>query len=165
MSESRILNPESLTDRICTFELAGLSMGIRVNEVHEVLASQTLTPVPLSHSVLGGLINMRGQIVSAIDLRSVLRLPSRQSDDAPPVIVIVRDGQQLLGFLVDHVGDVLELESRLLAPPPETTPQETRHLFRGSYPLPQHLLLILDTSRAIDFIVSQASSRHLRKVT
>ncbi len=152
-------------ETICTFNLAGLFLGISVNEVHEVLLAQTLTPVPLAHPVVGGLINMRGQIVVAIDLRRVLRLPPRPNDAPPPVNVIVRNGRDLMSLLVDHVGDVLDLESRLLSPPPDTATVETRNLFRGAYQLPRQLLLVFDTNRAIEAIVSQARSKLARQAS
>ena len=152
-------------DTICTFALDGMFLGISVGEVHEVLLAQTLTPVPLAHPIIAGLINMRGQIVSVVDLRRVLRLPPRAGDAPPPVNVIVRNGLDLLSLQVDHVGDVLEIESRLFTPPPDATPAETKELFRGAYQLPEQLLLVFDTSRAIEAIVSLAGSRHSRKAT
>ena len=152
-------------DTICTFTLDGLLLGISVNEVHEVLLAQTLTPVPLAHPVVSGLINMRGQIVSAVDLRRVLRLSARPDDAPPPVNVIVRSGAELMSLLVDQVGDVLEIESRLLTPPPDTSPAETKNLFRGAYQLLRQLLLVFDTNRAIEAIVSQAKSKLSRQAT
>ena len=146
-------------ETICTFTLDNLFLGINVGEVHEVLLAQALTPVPLAHPVVAGLINMRGQIVSAVDLRRVLHLPKRPDDRPPPVNVIVRNGPNLLSLLVDQVGDVLEIESRFFTPPPDTASAATRNLFRGAYQLPQQLLLIFDTNRAIEAIVSQASSK------
>lgn len=152
-------------ETICTFTLGDLFLGISVSEVHEVLLAQTLTPVPLAHPVVAGLINMRGQIVSAVDLRRVLRLPPRTDDASPPVNVIVRSGQDLMSLLVDQVGDVLEIESRLFTAPPDTTSVETKNLFRGAYQLPRQLLLVFDTNRAIEAIVSQACSKFSRQAT
>ena len=152
-------------DTLCTFTLDGLFLGISVGEVHEVLLAQALTPVPLAHPVVAGLINMRGQIVAAVDLRRVLRLPARADNSPPPVNVIVRSGHELISLLVDQVGDVLEIESRLFTPPPDTTSPETKHLFRGAYQLPQQLLLVFDTNRAIEAILSQTSSRRSRLAT
>jgi purine-binding chemotaxis protein CheW len=152
-------------EQICTFTLDGLFLGIGVADVHEVLLSQMVTPVPLAHPLVAGLINMRGQIVSAVDLRRVLRLPPRTDDLPPPVNVIVRSGHELMSLLVDQVGDVLEIESRLFTPPPDTTPAETRNLFRGAYQLPRQLLLVFDTNRAIEAIVSQANSKFSRHAT
>ena len=146
-------------ETICTFTLDDLFLGIAVGDVHEVLLAQPLNPVPLAHPVVEGLINMRGQIVAAIDLRRVLHLPPRAEDAPAAANVIVRSNHGLISLLVDQVGDVLELESRFFTPPPDAATMETRNLFRGAYQLPGQLLLIFDTIRAMDAIVSQVSSR------
>jgi purine-binding chemotaxis protein CheW len=150
------------TDTIVTFNLDRQFLGIRVSEVHEVLLAQTLTPVPRAHPVVAGLINMRGQIVSVVDVRRMLRLPPRPQEFPAPVNVIVRSGRELISLLVDSVGGVLDLESRLLTAPPDTTSPETRNLFRGAYQLPGQLLLIFDTERAIAALVSQTGSKASR---
>ena len=146
-------------ETVCTFTLDGLFLGLNVGDVHEVLQDQSLTPVPLSNPVVAGLINLRGQIVSAIDLRRVLHRPPRSSDARPPVNVIVRNGVELLSLQVDQIGDVLDVDSQFFTPPPVTTPNETKNLFRGAYQLPDHLLLILETNRAITAIIAQAKSK------
>ena len=152
-------------EQICTFMVDGLLLGINVSDVHEVLQALTVTPVPLAHPVVAGLLNMRGQIVSAVDLRHVLRLTPRASDGPPPLNVVVRCTQGLISLLVDCMGDVLEVESRLFTSSPDTAPAETRSLFRGAYQLPQQLLLVFDTNRAIESIMSQAGSRLSRRAT
>lgn len=152
-------------ETICTFTLGELFLGINVHEVHEVLLAQAVTPVPLSHPVIAGLINMRGQIVPAIDLRRLLHLPARGDLIAPPVNVVVRNGEELMSLLVDDVGDVLSQEARFLTAPPDATRVDSKNLFRGAYQLPQRLLLVFDTSRAIEAIVTQARSKHARRAT
>jgi purine-binding chemotaxis protein CheW len=152
-------------ETICTFTLDSLFLGIHVSEVHEVLLAQTLTPVPRAHPVVSGLINMRGQIVPAVDLRRVLSLPPRTDDAPPPINVIVGSGSSLLSLLVDQVGDVLEIDSRLFTAPPDTTPTETKNFFRGAFQLPQQLLLVFDISRTMDAIVALAKSEQRRRQT
>ncbi|MDA1231098.1 MAG: chemotaxis protein CheW [Planctomycetota bacterium] len=146
-------------ETICTFTLDSLFLGIEVGSVHEVLLAQPLNPVPLAHPAVEGLINMRGQIVAAVDLRRVLHLPPRAEDAPAPVNVIVRSNHGLISLLVDQVGDVLEIESRFFTPPPDAAPAETRNFFRGAYQLPGQLLLVFDTIKAIDAIVSQVCTR------
>ncbi|MEI8018140.1 MAG: chemotaxis protein CheW [Schlesneria sp.] len=154
----------ALLEKIFTFHLDGLFLGIDVSEVHEVLPTQALTPVPLAHPIVAGLINMRGQIVVAIDLRRFLRRPARSVDQRLPINVIVRNGSNLMSLLVDDMGDVIEVDSALFTKPPDTTATETRSLFRGAFQLPSQLLLVFDTIRAIEAIVSQATSKVLQSV-
>ena len=145
-------------ETICTFSLDTLFLGIAVDDVQEILLSQQMTPIPLAHPFIAGLTNMRGQIVAVVDLRLVLNLPPRAKDAPLPVNVIVRSNHGLVSFLVDQVGGVMEIESRVVSPP-EATPTETQNIFRGAYQLPKQLLLIFDTHRAMDLIVSQVCTR------
>ena len=143
--------------QLCTFMLGDLWLGIGAEEVHEILPEHPLTPVPLADSVIIGLINMRGQIVSVVDLRRVFDLPPLATDARPPFHVVVRRGQELISLLVDRVGDVLEVDASLFASPPDTAPPKTRELFRGTYQLPDRLLLVFDTHKSLDAIVARAA--------
>jgi chemotaxis signal transduction protein len=74
------------------------------------------------------------------------------------VNIIVRSSHGLVSLLVDQVGGVMEVDSRVFAPP-EASPTETQKFFRGAYQLPKQLLLIFDTLGAMDLIVSQVTTR------
>lgn len=134
--------------QFCTFSVAGQSFGLDVQRVQEVIRYQEMTRVPLAHPVVRGLINLRGQIVTAIDLRRRLELPDR-ADDVLPVNVVVRADDGAISLLVDEIGDVLEAPDDAFEPPPETLHGPARDLIRGAYKLPDRLLLILDTARAV----------------
>lgn len=131
----------------CTFFLDGLFFGIEVQKVQEVIRYQEMTRVPLASPVIRGLINLRGQIVTAIDLRRRLRLPCREVDHLP-MNVVVRSEEGIVSLLVDEIGDVQEVVADLFEPPPETLLGEARNLIRGAYKLDGRLLLVLDTERA-----------------
>src|SRR3569832_2681021 len=92
-----------------TFYLDGLFFGIEVEKVQEVIRYQEMTRVPLASSVVQGLINLRGQIVTAIDLRRRLDLKPRP-DGELPMNVVVRSDDGAVSLLVDEIGDVLEIE-------------------------------------------------------
>lgn len=133
----------------CTFFLDGHYFGIDVLKVQEVIRYQPLTRVPLAPAVVRGLINLRGQIVTAIDLRRRLDLPDWPADRLP-VNVVVHTGDGAVSLLVDEIGDVLEVPEKQFESPPETLRGRARELVRGAYKLPERLLLILDTERAVD---------------
>jgi purine-binding chemotaxis protein CheW len=131
----------------CTFVLDGKDYGIEVVEVQEVIRAQEMTRVPLAPPAVRGLINLRGQIVTAIDLRRRLELPDRPPE-REPVNVVVSTADGAVSLLVDDIGDVLRVPEDAFEPAPDTLRGPVRSLIRGAYKLEDKLLLILDTNRA-----------------
>src|ERR1700690_2546463 len=123
----------------CTFYLAGHYFGLDVLKVQEIIRYQEMTRVPLAPPVVRGLINLRGQIVTAIDLRRRLELSDRPSDQLP-LNVVVQTDDGAVSLLVDEIGDVLEVPENLFERPPGTLPGATRDLIRGAYKLKDGLL-------------------------
>jgi purine-binding chemotaxis protein CheW len=135
--------------QFCTFHLGELYLGVDVLRVQEVIREQPMTRVPLAHPAVRGLINLRGQIVTALDLRRRLSLPDHPGAGPPPVNVVVLTDDGAVSLLADEIGDVLSLPDDLFEVPPETLRGEARELIRGAYKLSDRLLLILDTDRAV----------------
>jgi purine-binding chemotaxis protein CheW len=140
---------QTTAKQYCTFFLNGLYFGVEVLTVQEVLRFQQMTPVPLAPPTVQGLINLRGQIVPAIDLRIRLELPARASDQTP-MNVVVRSEDGAISLLVDEIGDVVEIEDDIYETPPETLRGVARELIKGVYKLKQRLLLVLDTERTVN---------------
>jgi len=123
-----------------------------VLRVQEVLLFQHMTRVPLAPQVIEGLINLRGQIVTAIDMRRLLRLPERAEGQAPMNMVLrTEDGP--VSLLVDEIGDVLDVDRALYEHPPEGLHPAARQLIRGVYKLKDRLMLVLDAERATTDLV------------
>jgi len=135
--------------QFCTFHVEDLYLGINVQQVQEVIRFQEMTRVPLAAAAIRGLINLRGQIVTAIDLRCRLNLPARAANQLP-MNVIVRDGDSGVSLLVDSIGDVVTVDDEYFESPPATVNAEVRDLVRGCYKLEGSLLLVLDTKRAVE---------------
>lgn len=135
------------SSQYCTFTVGELHIGIEVLGVQEVIRWQKTTRVPLAPPAVSGLINLRGQIVTAVDLRRRLGLADR-SEDASPMNVVVRTTEGVVSLLVDEVGDVVDVSSELFEPPPDTIGELARELILGVYKLPGRLLHALDTERA-----------------
>ena len=133
--------------QFCTFMVDGLYFGVEVLQVQEVIRYQEMTRVPLANAVIKGLINLRGQIVTAIDLRRRLELSDRP-EGSLPMNVVVRTADGALSLLVDEIGDVLNVEPESFERPPETVSGITRELISGVYKLKDRLLLIMNTERA-----------------
>ena len=133
----------------CTFYLGNDYFGVDVRQVQEVLRYQKQTRVPLAPKLIRGLINLRGQIVTAMDLRC--RLGLGESDhETPPMNVVVRTAEGAVSLLVDQIGDVVEGREDDFEPPPETVTGDVRELIIGTYKLPDRLLLILDTEKIVN---------------
>ncbi|MGC4073098.1 MAG: chemotaxis protein CheW [Nibricoccus sp.] len=129
--------------QLCTFHVAGLFLGLDVLTVQEVLRSRELALIPLAPANVEGLLNLRGQIVTAIDLRRRLGFAPRAENESP-MIMIVRDADGCVALLVDRVGDVIEVEDSTFEPAPDTLPAAMRHLLLGIHKLPKQLLHVLD---------------------
>lgn len=137
------------TTQYATFTLAEGLYGVEVERVQEVLRFQQSTPVPLAPPAIGGLINLRGQVVTAVDLRTVLGLPTRDKQ-RDPMNVVVRVGGEAVSLLVDVIGGVVNVTDDSFEPPPDTLAGKQRHFIRGAYKLDGRLLMALDVDRAVD---------------
>ncbi|HEX4901174.1 MAG TPA: chemotaxis protein CheW [Acidimicrobiales bacterium] len=136
----------SAVERCCTFRLADLYIGIEVMRVQEVLRAQDTTPVPLTTPVVGGLMNLRGEIVTTVDLRCRLGL-APADPGSEPMNVVIRSADGVVSLLVDAIEDVIEVDEGDLEAPPATLPERLRELVVGVYTLEGELLLLLDAER------------------
>jgi purine-binding chemotaxis protein CheW len=132
-----------------TFEVDDQLFGLDVAIVQEVLSFHEYTPVPLAPAAIGGLFNLRGQVIAAVDLRVQLGLPGRDFD-GPAMNVIVRTEEESVSLLVDRIGEVVELDDDAFEPPPDTLYGPGRELINGAFKLDGRLMLALDPARAVD---------------
>ena len=137
------------SSQFATFFVADLFFGVDVLCVQEVLRFQQMTNVPKAPEVIEGLINLRGQIVTAIDMRRRLRLPPRGGDLAP-MNMVVRTEDGAVSLLVDEIGDVLDVDSATWERTPESLDGCARELIRGVYKLKDRLLLVLNTDKTVE---------------
>ncbi len=135
--------------QFATFEVDGQLFGVEVNTVKEVLSYDEYTPVPLAPPAVGGLFNLRGQVIAAIDLRVQLGLP-RQEMRGPVMNVILRGDGEPVSLLVDRIGEVVDLADDEFEPPPDTLTGPARDLVVGTYKLAGRLMLVLDASQAVN---------------
>lgn len=135
------------TSQFCTFYLDNLLFGVDLQGVQEVIRNLEMTQVPLAPGVVRGLINLRGQIVTAIDLRQRLGLKP-PAVGALPMNVVVRSEDGAVSLLVDEIGDVAEVEQSTFERPPETLTGPVRAMILGVYKLDGRLLHVLDKEKA-----------------
>jgi purine-binding chemotaxis protein CheW len=135
------------SQQFCTFFLEGSLFGVPVPQVQEVIRFHEMTPVPLAPEVVEGMINLRRQIVIAIDLRRKLSLPERKEGELP-VNVVVRSADGAVSLMVDEIGDVVEVEDSTFEAPPETMQGAVRAMILGVHKLEGKLMHMLDTEKA-----------------
>jgi purine-binding chemotaxis protein CheW len=136
-------------EQLCTFFLDGQFFGVPVQQVQEVIRYQEMTRVPLVPQAVRGLINLRGQIVTAIDLRRCLGMSERPMDQLP-MNVVVRTSDGPLSLLVDEIGDVVEVEEASFEQLPETLRGSVRSAIWGVHKMPDRIMHVLDIEKACE---------------
>lgn len=149
--------------QICTFSVERLWMGFAVRDVQEVIGAPETTRVPLAPAVVRGLINLRGQIVTAIDLRRLLGLPPDPSQ-APPISVVVNADDGPVSLLVDAIGEVIDVDESDCQPPPETLADSIRSLLAGIYAFEGSLLLVLDAASVGSTAATRSTQADLLRI-
>jgi purine-binding chemotaxis protein CheW len=138
-----------------TMFIEGQMFGIPVLVVQDVLGPQKITRIPLAPPEVAGSLNLRGRIVTAIDVRMRLRLP-RKKEAGEGMSVVVDMKGELYSLRVDQVGEVLSLAAAKFERNPPTLDPLWREFSTGIYRLEGKLLVILDVPRLLDFTKSEA---------
>ena len=134
--------------KLCTFRVADLHFGISADRVQEVVRRAELSPIPLSEDGVAGLMNLRGHIVTSIELRQRLGLPARPAG-IEPMHVVVRYDDGLVSLLVDGVTGVETIPSDQAEPPPTTLSRPLLRVVQQVYKLEDHLLMTIDSDGVI----------------
>lgn len=133
-----------------TMTIGGQLFGIEVLQVQDVLGQQRITKIPLAPPEVAGSLNLRGRIVTAIDVRLRLGLPPRPKE-AREMSIVVDHGGELYSLMVDSVGEVLSVSTRDFERNPATLDPLWRDVSTGIYRLNEKLLVVLDVARLLDF--------------
>jgi purine-binding chemotaxis protein CheW len=128
-----------------SFVVDGQLLGIPVSTVQEVLNPQRIAPVPLARDEVAGLLNLRGQIVTAVNLRTRLGLPQAK-DVRECMNIVVRHQGESFSLLVDEVGDVIDVPGDQLVPPPQTLDAHWKAITAGVFRLESRLFVIVNVS-------------------
>jgi purine-binding chemotaxis protein CheW len=129
--------------QLCTFKLGDQAFGVDALMVQELIRHQPMTRVPRTSSSIQGLINLRGQIVTAIDLRSRLGL-GPLDDGRQAMNLVVRSDDGAVSLQVDQIGDVIEVSEDCFEAPPDTLSGPSREFIKGAYKMVDRLLLLID---------------------
>ncbi len=139
----------SSSTQYCTFYVNSHLFGVEVLEVQEVIRGLQVTEVPLAPSMIGGLINLRGQIVTVIDLRQRLQLPAQAETIEDPMNVVVHSGDEITSLLVHDIGDVIDVDADQYEDVPCNLGYAASDLITGAYKLDGKLMLVLDIDRVV----------------
>jgi len=139
------------SNQFVTVTIGGQLFGVPVLSVRDVLVAQKITPIPLAPPEVAGALNLRGRIVTAIDMRRSLDLPPREGTD-PGMYVVVEESDELYSLMVDSVGEVMTLSGDELGRAPGTLDPRWREVSGGIYRLEDTLLVLLDVERLLDFM-------------
>ncbi len=137
------------TFQFVTFYVGESLFGIEAIRVQEVIRHQDMTPIPLAPQAIQGLINLRGQIVTAVDALFTLGLASGSNCKTPmDIIIATEDGA--MSLLVDQIGDVLEVPASSYSAVPDNMPLSQRDMIAGVYKLCDKLMLLLNFETLIE---------------
>lgn len=142
-----VLNGDS--SQLCGFKIMEGEYAIPVLEVQEVVKPQRVTPVPLGPEYVDGLINLRGQIVTAINLRVLFGLP-RLEEEKSYMNIIVRWGESLYALVVDEIMDVMDINNSTFEDTPDTIDENLKKYIRGVFKLESNLLTLLSLEKILD---------------
>jgi purine-binding chemotaxis protein CheW len=135
--------------KLCTFRIADLFFGIDILLVEEAVHDRPVTVVPLAPSTMAGVLNLRGRILSAIDLRARLELPARGPTKRQPPHLVVRSSLGEVSLVVDRLDGVIDVTNEDREAPPAHLGPQMSDLVQGVYKLDTGLLLVLDIERTV----------------
>ncbi len=155
-SETRMHDDTDYTEFV-TFTIDGQTFGLPIACVQDVFKPSRITKVPLAAGEIAGVLNLRGRIVTAIDMRHRLEVKRREERDASMAIGIEAKGESF-GLLVDAVGEVLKLPEAQREPNPINLDRKLAVLAAGIYRLDGQLLVVLDIDRILDLRAETAAA-------
>ena len=135
--------------QFCTFFLNEIYFGIDVMQVQEVIRYQETTPVPLCANYIRGLINLRGQIITVIELKRRLEMNQEITTEEASFNIILENHTQPVSLLVDKMGDVVEVDDKDFEPTPATLKGKISQMLYGAYKFENEFLLILDVEKIL----------------
>lgn len=145
MSEVAVKSSEPVSELLTTFYVGNEYYGIEVMKVQEVTGTPVVVPVPLAPNFVRGLINLRGQLATALGLRELFG--AGEAEINQQMSVVCRMDGNLVSLIVDQIGDVVEVEGRIYEESPETLPPGIRKYVKGIYKMNGTLLSLLDMEK------------------
>ncbi len=154
LAEAELAAAAEITAVLVTLSVAGQLCGLPVQSVRDVLGPQNITRIPLALPEIAGSLNLRGKIVTAIDLRRRLGLPPAEAG-AQRMSIVTEHSNELYALLVDQVTEVLTLPASGIESVPPNLPPAWRRYCAGVHRLSDRLMVVLDLGRVLDLVPSE----------
>jgi len=142
--------PDAALLQLCTFSVADMFFGVDILSVEEAVHDKPVTTVPLAPPTMAGVLNLRGRILSAIDLRGRLNLPPRADAGVQPPHLVVRSSLGEVSLVVDRLEGVFDVSGADREPTPAHLGADMRELVIGVFKLDPKLLLVLDIEKVVN---------------
>lgn len=140
-----------------TFKVAGQAFGVCVSEIHDVFRPTRITPVPLASAEIAGVLNLRGRIVTAIEVRSRLGLQSREGGNEASLAIGVERNGESFGLVIDEIGEVIRLDDEACEANPANLDPVWASISRGVHRLDDQLLVVMDIDRMLAAVADDQS--------
>ena len=151
-------NESNDNEDFVTIHLSGQLCGIPVLAVHDVLSAQRITRIPLAHAAVAGVLNLRGKIVTAIDMRKRLALPDATDKELKSMSIVIEYQGEPYSLLIDKVGDVISLPNSAFEKSPVTLDACWQEVANGVYRMDKELMVVLDVEKLLNFNESKAAA-------
>ncbi len=155
MSEDNYGEKKNIGQQYVTIRLGGQLFGLQIDRVQDVFMPENFTFVPLTNQKIAGVLNLRGKILTAIDLSKVFDVSAVNETNSQRPAVSVIHGTESYVFLTDIIGEVVTLNEELLEPNPVNLNSDWAKASIGTYRLENELLVILDIDVLIEDLLSQ----------
>lgn len=134
--------------QLATFYVADLCLALEIAQIQEIIRNINVTPVPNAPPEVNGVINLRGEVTTVVDLRSVLRLPTLEMRTDMRTLVVRSQGESI-GLIVDRVGDITAVDPQAIMPSPPNVGSVAGQFFRGVCPRESEIIVVLDLEQAL----------------
>lgn len=135
--------------QLATFYVGDLLLGLQIDQVQEINRRLDVTQVPHSPTCVRGVINLRGDVVTVIDLRTVLGMPPAEISEHSRNLIVNLDGE-LVGLCVDAIANIITIPSDAVSPPPSNLDEAEDHVFRGVYTAEREIVTILNLRETLE---------------
>jgi len=143
---------DNISSQYLILNIGAHSFAVPVMNIQDVIKSINKTPVPLSKANINGLLNLRGHIVTEIDVAKTLGIEGRKHDSKNDFAVVVDIKDEFYSFAFDGIGDVIEIKNTSIDPMPETVQKSWHKVSKGVHKLSDKLLVMLDLNLIVSLI-------------